>query len=130
MSLIDRIERLQRIDNLIRHKATGSPKELAERLEISESTLYEDMNDLRTMGAEIIYCRYYMSYKYVSPVKLIIKMQPLEQKEITGGHFLSALRKFRSTVQYYYGADTFIPAGEMYSPGSRKGYRVGLIKLL
>jgi len=114
MSLITRIERLQRIDSLIRLKATGSPRQLAERLEISESTLYEDLNDLKTMGAEIVYCRYYMSYKYISPVKLIFKMQTIEQKEITGGHLLFGLRKFRSTLRYYYGANAFIPAGEMY----------------
>jgi predicted DNA-binding transcriptional regulator YafY len=41
------ITRLLKTDQLIRRKATGSPKELAEKLDISESTVYRIIRILK-----------------------------------------------------------------------------------
>lgn len=40
MNFFNRIEKLQRMDAMIRHKATGSPSSFARKLRISERTLY------------------------------------------------------------------------------------------
>ena len=60
------LERFQRIDDLIYRKATGTPAALAERLELSESTLYEYLAVMRSMGAPIAYNRERESYYYNS----------------------------------------------------------------
>ena len=46
---------LQRIDHLIRTRATGTPVQLAERLDISERKLYRLMGELRDQGFPITY---------------------------------------------------------------------------
>ena len=64
MSIDTYFERIFRIDRLIRLKATGSPADLAQRLEISESGLYRYIGYMRLMGAPIIFCKYRNSYMY------------------------------------------------------------------
>ena len=59
------IDKLKRIDLLIRRKATGSPNELAKKLNISPSTLYEYLLILKqTFQAPVAYCRLRRSYLY------------------------------------------------------------------
>jgi len=62
--LVDLVK-LERLDNLIRHAATGRPEKLAERLEISRSNLFELITFLKEeMCAPIIYDRNRPSYVY------------------------------------------------------------------
>jgi len=56
---------LDRLDRLIRRKATGVPEYLAERLGISRSSLFEVIKYLKDeMDAPIIYDRGRLSYTY------------------------------------------------------------------
>lgn len=64
MAIETYFERISRIDRLIRLKATGSPSDLAQRLEISESGLYRYIGYMRLMGAPILFCKYCNSYMY------------------------------------------------------------------
>lgn len=64
MSIETYFERISRIDRLIRLKATGSPADLARRLEISESALYRYLSYMRLMGAPIAFSRSSNSYIY------------------------------------------------------------------
>jgi len=62
--LVD-LEKLDRLDKLIRRKATGCPDELAKRLGLSRSALFEFISFLRnTMNAPINYNDYILSYEY------------------------------------------------------------------
>ena len=70
MKLIDKLERLERMDKLIALKATGTPKEFAKKICVSESTLYELLKVVKELGGEIHYCRTTQSYTYISPVRL------------------------------------------------------------
>lgn len=47
MKFITQLERFERILSLVRRKATGTPEEFANRLGISESTLYEHIKLLK-----------------------------------------------------------------------------------
>ncbi|MBI5219078.1 MAG: helix-turn-helix domain-containing protein [Bacteroidia bacterium] len=69
MKIIHIIQRLQRIDCLIRTQSTGAPKEFAIKLQISESTLYETLNCFKELGAEIYFNRRRNSYCYKTPMK-------------------------------------------------------------
>jgi predicted DNA-binding transcriptional regulator YafY len=67
------VDKLHRIDQLIRMKATGQPHELANRLEISPSTLYEYIDVMRSvLLAPIRYCHNRRSYIYEKEGKLHI----------------------------------------------------------
>ncbi len=58
------LERLKRIDQLIRIKGTGTPAQLAQRLGFSERTVYDYLNMMKDMGAPIKYCNFRQSYYY------------------------------------------------------------------
>ncbi|KYG83566.1 hypothetical protein [Roseivirga echinicomitans] len=58
------IERIERLHNLIRLKATGTPKECAEKLEISERQLYRLLDLMKELGAPVYYEVYYRAYCY------------------------------------------------------------------
>jgi len=59
-------DRLQNIDRLIRIKATGTPHQFAQRLDISERLLYKYLSTMKELGAPIIYCKNRQSYYYES----------------------------------------------------------------
>ena len=58
------IDRIESIDRLVRIKATGTPKELADRLKISERSLYETLNLMKELGTPIRYSNDKRSYFY------------------------------------------------------------------
>ncbi|WP_423803161.1 HTH domain-containing protein [Paraflavisolibacter caeni] len=50
------IERLERIDQLIANKKTGTPSELSKRMKVSERQLHNYLNLLKKMGTPLCYC--------------------------------------------------------------------------
>ena len=64
MDLQTKIKLIERLDSLIRKKATGTPKELAEKIGISERQLYNIINEMKSMGAPIIFCTINRTYTY------------------------------------------------------------------
>ncbi len=74
MGLINQILLLDRIHFHIEHKSTGSPKEFAVKLNISERQLYRLLEELRDSGIEIIYESRCNSYVYKVKVKIQIQM--------------------------------------------------------
>jgi len=61
---------IQRIDHLIRTRATGTPIQLAERLGISERKLYRLMGEFRDQGFPIAYDKQADTYYYSELVKI------------------------------------------------------------
>lgn len=84
MRFIKQVERLQKLNKLIRQKNTGTPDELAERLGLKRSQLYEVIELLKTHGAPIEYsrkmCTFYYSKDFDLEINLKIKV--LSGKEI------------------------------------------------
>ena len=68
MTLIEKIHRINRLHDLIKRKATGTPKELARKFEVSERCAYRMIEELRSMNLDIVYCRSINSYKYKTQV--------------------------------------------------------------
>jgi len=50
------------MDYLIKRKATGTPDQFAEKLEISRSTLMENIRELKILGGSIEYDKNRESY--------------------------------------------------------------------
>jgi len=88
--LLQQIELIERIDQLIRLKATGTPKKLAERLDISEATLYRLIETIKKMGAPVEFSSRYQSYIYLDEVNFMCgfflkELARSEIQEVNGG---------------------------------------------
>ncbi len=82
MSFIDSKNKLERLDRLIRLKATGRPCELAKRFNTSKSTINRTIKDLKEIGCPIYFSKAYNSYCYRFPGKLLIKFELLDNSEL------------------------------------------------
>lgn len=78
MSLLKYIERLKRMDDLIRRKTTGKAEQFASKLGISRSQLLQDVKELRELGAPIEYCNTIQSYIYTRPCSLSIELNKVK----------------------------------------------------
>lgn len=58
------IQIIQRIDFHIKHKSTGSPKHFAEKLAISERSLYDHLLEMKAAGTPIKYDNFRETYYY------------------------------------------------------------------
>lgn len=91
MSLYNYLSRIRRLDGMIRRKSTGSPKELADKLDISERWLYNLLDELKMeLDCPIVYDRHRQSYVYKVSGEMFIGFQPQnlskeEKKQIRGG---------------------------------------------
>lgn len=57
-------KKLFRIDTLIKRKATGTPIEFAQKMNLSRSGLYRYMEDLKSLDAPVKYSKYRQCYYY------------------------------------------------------------------
>ena len=64
MVLFNEIERLNRINYLIKHRATGTPDELASKLPISRRQLFNLLEFFNDIGAQVKYDRTRGTYYY------------------------------------------------------------------
>jgi hypothetical protein len=63
------------MDQLIYFKCTGNPTNFADKLEISERSLYNYLMILEDLGAQIQFNRYINSYEYINEKRLFIKIE-------------------------------------------------------
>lgn len=105
-TLKDQILLLERMDQLIRTKATGTPCELAKRLNFSERHLYRVIEEMKILGFPIAYSKFRRTYYYEKEVWFRFEVCAVDEKTgqtITGGkkiwpfeHFFSKLTDFDS----------------------------------
>lgn len=72
------------MDDLIRRKATGCADEFAAKLGISHSQLYQDLKEMKELGAPLEYCHIRKSYIYSREARLVFTFQR-DFKQIKGG---------------------------------------------
>jgi biotin operon repressor len=72
MSLLKSIDRLKRIDTMIRQQATGTSDEFARKLGISRSMLMENLREMKDLGASICFCPHRRTYFYTTEFGLLI----------------------------------------------------------
>jgi predicted DNA-binding transcriptional regulator YafY len=87
MKIADQFFRLNRLIDLVRRKSTGCPKELANRLEVSERTVYNLIDCLRDLGAPVQYDEQKRTYRFPegTHVDLRIEVKEEEQSQVKGG---------------------------------------------
>jgi hypothetical protein len=88
MKIFEQIQLLQRIDQLIRLKATGTPQTLGDKLKLSERQARRIIDDMKGEGFPISYCKKEKHYFYKSEVQMkfeiaVVKGDKL--KKIIGG---------------------------------------------
>jgi predicted DNA-binding transcriptional regulator YafY len=69
------LNRLELLDKLIRTKSTGGPKSLAHKLGVSERTIYEYLDILKSLGAPIAYSKTRQSYFYTKEGKFNFRFE-------------------------------------------------------
>ena len=94
--LLRQIEQIERLDQLIRFRSTGTPKNLAKRMKISEASLYRLIDTMKDMGAPIEFSIYYQSYIYASDVNFkcgfFHKELSLQEAQNINGGFVNLAR--------------------------------------
>ena len=80
--------RIERLHCLIKRKATGTPSECAERLQISERQLYNTLELMKSMGAPVYYdftiCAYCYEYEVNWQFGFFRCLQEKEMSKIQG----------------------------------------------
>lgn len=82
MNLPADINLIQRLDSLIRLKATGCPDELGERIGISRRQVYRIIDEMKVMGFPVAYCRSRKTFYYEQEVKFTFEICVMEEKEV------------------------------------------------
>jgi len=77
MNSIKNLERLQRLHLLIENERTGTPKELALRMHISERLIYNLIEQLKDYDAGICYDRSRKTYYYCDDFQLQVNISVL-----------------------------------------------------
>lgn len=81
MNFYNQVRRIERIDYLIRSHSTGTPAELARKLRISQSQLYQTIRIMRdVMDAPLYYSKIQQSYCYHEHVKFICTFAEILEK--------------------------------------------------
>ena len=75
MNLSQTIERLQVLHSLISQRKTGTPEQLAKRLGVSRSCLYNLIEELRVFQIPILYSRKIEPFYYEKEVKFDLNLE-------------------------------------------------------
>lgn len=73
--------RLSQLDSLIRVKGTGSPRHLSEKLGVSERTVFDYIDILKSLGAPISFCRERGTYYYTQNGRFMFGFIMEEEKQ-------------------------------------------------
>ena len=104
MDLAKKMLLVDRVHDLIKRKATGTPLELAERLDLDERDWYRLLREMRNMGFPIAYSPQRRSYYYEGEVFFqfkVCEMKDSEQVKRKGG------QNFLRLDEYLFFTDSF-----------------------
>lgn len=71
MTFLEKLNAIERLHQLIRLQATGSPKTLANKFGISNRAIFNIINLIKNMGAPVEYCINKQSYYYTHQCEFI-----------------------------------------------------------
>ncbi len=87
---LSKLHRYQYLEELIRKRKTGNSTELSQKLGVSCRHAYRMIDELKLLGAEIVYSKEKRSFEYIRPCQITIDvnirfLDEDEIKEINGG---------------------------------------------
>ena len=88
MKLIENIFLIQRMDQLIRLKATGTPTQLGDKLGLSERQVRRIIEEFKGIGIPVEYCKKQQTYHYRDSVFVKFEIAVIknnERQRIVGG---------------------------------------------
>ncbi len=90
MKVFEYLDRISRIHRMLKNHSTGTPTELAFRLGVSRTSLYEMLDEMRSRGAPIIYSKASRTFYYSEPFDISVtctfrSLSETEKSEVTGG---------------------------------------------
>ncbi|AEM72108.1 hypothetical protein Murru_3087 [Allomuricauda ruestringensis DSM 13258] len=96
--LTQQIAILERIDQLIRLKATGRPKQLADRLEVSEATVFRMIETMKELNAPICYDLSWQSYVYTETTSFkcgfyVEALDETTERNLSGGYSFGNMKR-------------------------------------
>jgi len=83
--MVQKYSQLTKAHQLIKKQIKGTPEEIAKRIDLSKSSFYNYMEELKQLGAEIKYCRTCQCFKYTNNFKLKVTIETNEMTKILGG---------------------------------------------
>ena len=79
MAFLKNLEDYQRLHAFIKTKSTGTPEQLAKRMLICKSTIYEMLRFMKEHGAPILYNKDRPSYQYEYDIEIeFFKVKPVD----------------------------------------------------
>jgi bacteriocin-like protein len=97
MDIYKYFNRVQKLHTLLKRKATGTPKELAQKLNLSERQTLEYVRELKDSGIPIAFCKHEKTYYYEKEVIFNFEFRVLnsdELQQIEGGNTLATQNFF------------------------------------
>jgi biotin operon repressor len=103
MSFIEQLQLLQRLDRLILRKGTGSARELGALVGLSRSSVFNYLDTLRSLGAEIDYCEFRKSYFYINDTRPRLPILSAANSELYQGG--------KTFSNFFFGSPKFLDWG-------------------
>ena len=74
MKVLEQIERINRLNEMIKMRRTGTPDQLAKKLKISTSMVFKIMDELKAREVPVAYSRQCGTYYYTRDFSIRIMM--------------------------------------------------------
>lgn len=101
MDIYKYFNRVQQLHTLLKRKATGTPRELAKKLKLSERQTLEYVRELKDLGIPIAFCKHQKTYYYEKEVIFKFEfrtLSPDELQNLEGGRSLCSQNLFQSLL--------------------------------
>ena len=88
MDIYKYFNRVQQLHTLLKRKATGTPRDLAKKLKLSERQTLEYVRELKDLGIPIAFCKHEKTYYYEKEVIFNFEfriLSPDELQNLEGG---------------------------------------------
>ena len=93
MKLLEQVKRINRLHEMIKYRRTGTPQQLAKRLNLSTSMVYKLMEELKLQDVPIEYSRqletYYYSNQYMMNINIDFRLLRDDEIKKWEGGFIS-----------------------------------------
>ena len=85
MKIINKLEKIKQLDQLIRMRNTGQLNSLSQKMGMSARQVSRYIEEMKDMGATIIFNKHLQTYEYETPVKFDYGFSEVDLKKIYGG---------------------------------------------